>query len=208
MTVEKNTDTPEQNQDNQPDGNRLFWSNGVSALSAVKAFYQKYTSRLEPKLVDVPAAAVPTGDVDMGFDDDDEPSLFGGQILFILITLFFVIAFYWASVAELDEQVRAEGSIVPPSDVQVVQARLPGLITEIAVELGSNVTEGDVLFRMEDEDVQANLADNDIRIFTAQIALIRLRAEASNASELIFDDRLVALFPNEVLYWIGIGAYF
>ena len=64
----------------------------------------------------------------------------------------------WASIAKIDEQVRAEGIIITPSDVQIVQSRLPGSLTEINVKLGSVVKKGDVLFRVEDKDVLANYA--------------------------------------------------
>ena len=78
--------------------------------------------------------------------DNEEGGMFRSQLLFILILAFFVITVFWASTAELDKQVRAEGAIIPPSDVQIVQARLPGLVTEISVELGSLVKQGDVMF--------------------------------------------------------------
>ena len=43
----------------------------------------------------------------------EEPGMLKSQLIFILITSFFAIALYWANTAELDKQVRADGSIVP-----------------------------------------------------------------------------------------------
>ena len=117
----------------------------------------------------------------------EEPGMFKGQIVFLLITGFFIIAFYWANTAELDEQVRAEGAIIPPSDIQIVQSRLPGSIQEIYVELGSEVQKGDVLFRVEDADVQADYAENEVIIASRKASIIRLQAEV--------DDSLSVTFP-------------
>ena len=130
--------------------------------------------------------------------DSEEPGMLAGQVIFVLITAFFVIAFFWASTAELDEQVRAEGEVIPPTDVQIIQARLPGVVTEIGVQLGSRVATGDILFRMEDEDVQANFADNEIIIASSRAALVRLEAEASGQESIRFPDELVAAAPQAV----------
>ena len=128
----------------------------------------------------------------------EEPGMLKSQLIFIMITSFFAIALYWANTAELDKQVRADGSIVPPSDVQIVQARLPGLITEISVELGSKVNKDDILFRMEDKDVQAEYDNNEIVLITSQIAVVRLQAETEGADQVVFPDDLVRAAPAEV----------
>ena len=104
----------------------------------------------------------------------------------MLITSFFIIAFIWAYNAEIDEQVRAEGSVIPPSDVQIIQARLPGLVTHIGTSLGADVAKGDVLFRMEDEDVQADFDNNLILIHTARAAIARIEAEIKGAPSVSF----------------------
>ena len=128
----------------------------------------------------------------------EETGILRGQIVFIMITSFFVIAFYWASTAELDEQVRAEGAVIPPSDIQIVQSRLPGSITEIHVQLGSEVQKGDVLFRIEDDDVQADFAENEVIIGSREAALLRLQAEIDDAQEIIFPTWLQVAAPEAV----------
>lgn len=128
----------------------------------------------------------------------EEPGMLKSQLIFILIVSFFGIALYWANTAELDKQVRADGSIIPPSDVQIVQARLPGLITQISVELGSKVNKDDILFRMEDKDVQAEYENNEIVLIASRIAIARLQAEANGAEQLVFPDDLIAVASVEV----------
>ena len=121
-----------------------------------------------------------------------------GQVLYILISIFVIIAISWATVAEIDEQVRAEGVIFTPSEVQYVQSRLPGSVVDINVSLGSKVNAGDVLFRLEDEDVTANFADNEIALNAARAAEIRLSAEADGLTQLRFPSDLMADAPEIV----------
>jgi hypothetical protein len=61
-------------------------------------------------------------------DIDEDPTELHGNKLFTMIGAFFVIMVLWAALTELDEVVRAEGTIVPPSSVQLVQNRLPGSV--------------------------------------------------------------------------------
>jgi len=130
--------------------------------------------------------------------EKEETGYFGGTLIFLLIVLFSATAITWAMYAELDEQVRAEGNVVQPSDVQIVQAILPGVITEIHVELGSQVSAGDVMFKMEDKQVEAEFSDNEINRTASQIAAIRLQAEANFETELSFPDELIIAEPLAV----------
>ena len=142
--------------------------------------------------------ALPVNQDEPDYAKYEQTGLFRGQIVFILITAFFVIAFYWASTAELDEQVRAEGAVIPPSDIQIVQSRLPGSITEIHVQLGSEVKKGDVLFRIEDDEVQADFAENEVIIASREAALLRLQAEIDEAKEISFPRWLQDAAPEAV----------
>ncbi|MGC6454811.1 MAG: HlyD family type I secretion periplasmic adaptor subunit [Candidatus Puniceispirillaceae bacterium] len=129
-----------------------------------------------------------------------------GQVLYVLISIFCVVAVAWAINAEIDEQVRAEGVIFTPSEVQFVQSRLPGSVVMIAAELGQIVEKGDVLYRLEDEDVTANFADNEIALNAARAAEVRLSAEAEGRTELRFPGQLAAAAPKMVQKEISLFA--
>lgn len=131
-------------------------------------------------------------------DMEDEERKVRGQTLYVMISLFFIVAVTWAVLAEVDEQVRAEGIIVTPSDVQHVQSRLPGSLVEINVELGQLIEKGEVMFRLEDEDVIANFADNEISYYAARSAELRLNAEMMGHLQLVFPAELVAAAPEAV----------
>lgn len=121
-----------------------------------------------------------------------------GQMIYVMIGVFFVVAVIWASLAQIDEVVRAEGAIVPSDNVQLVQTRLPGSIVYIQASLGDKVRQGDVMFRIEDEDVVANFDDNEINRLSAQAAIVRLEAERNNLDEVVFPSELTAAAPEIV----------
>ncbi len=129
---------------------------------------------------------------------DDEGDVGRGSALFVLIGSFFLIALIWATFAELDEAVRAEGTIVPPSAVQTLQSRLPGSVTEINIKLGDRVTRGDVLYQIEDSDALANFDDNEIRLINSGAAVARLEAEVSGAEDVTFSPEMYAENPVAV----------
>ena len=79
---------------------------------------------------------------------------------------------------------------------QGVQSLLLGSVVDINVTLGSKVKEGDVLFRLEDEDVSANFADNEIALNAARAAEIMLSAEADGLKQLHFPSDLMPDFVN------------
>ena len=118
--------------------------------------------------------------------------------VFVLISVFFTIFILWATLAELNQVVRAEGEIIPPSKVQLVQNRMPGSVRAIEVSLGDTVAKGDVLFRLEDEDASANFDDNEITRLTAMAAMRRLQAEISGDDSLDFPALMRRAAPDAI----------
>ena len=150
----------------------------------IRDIYRKLTSPPPDPLM---AAMMSVGET---IDIDEDPTELHGNRVFVLIASFFTIALLWATFTELDEVVRAEGTIVPPSSVQLVQNRLLGSVVTISAQVGQSVKKGDVLFRLEDEDVVANFDDNEITLIAALASIARLTAEANGADELIFPNWL------------------
>jgi len=129
--------------------------------------------------------------------DDDDIKLTGNKV-FIYITSFFVILVLWATFTELDEVVRADGAVVPPSSVQQVQNRLPGSLVSIKIKLGDHVEKGEVLFELEDDDVIANFDDNEITRIASFAMKARLEAEADGLDEIVFPEWLEKNAPEEI----------
>jgi HlyD family type I secretion membrane fusion protein len=100
--------------------------------------------------------------------------------VFYSILAFVVIAIIWALNAKLDQAVRAEAQVEPTGKVQVVQNRYPGSLKKFSVMVGDAVAQGDVLFWLEDEEIQANLIQNRVVYFTSMAQGARHEAEAFN----------------------------
>ena len=70
-------------------------------------------------------------------------------ILFWLIGSFTVVFVIWASFAEVNQVVRASGTVVPDSKVHLIQSGIAGPIEEINIKLDDKVKAGDVLFLID-----------------------------------------------------------
>ena len=147
-------------------------------------------------------AQLKTPEIDL--QEMQQPQKLKGFSIYAIIGFFFVAAVVWAALAEIDEVVRAEGAVVPSDNVQVVQSRLPGSVIDITASLGDRVRKGDVLFRLEDEDVVANFDDNEIERRTAQAAIIRLEAEREERNTVQFPDELTQHAPDIVAQEIAL----
>jgi HlyD family type I secretion membrane fusion protein len=119
-----------------------------------------------------------------------------GQMIYIIIAVFFASAVAWAVLSEIDEVVRADGEVVPSENVQIIQSRLPGSVVAIRVKLGDRVSKGDVIFEVEDEDVRANFDDNEIQRLTARATIHRLEAESKGEDSIDFPPELVTEAPE------------
>jgi hemolysin D len=67
------------------------------------------------------------------------------------------IVVIWASVAQIDEAVPAQGKLEPEGTVTEVQAPVGGVIKEVLVKDGQKVKKGEVLVRLDSAAVKAQL---------------------------------------------------
>lgn len=89
----------------------------------------------------------------------------------------------WAATTEISGALIAAGSVVVESNARKVQHPTGGVVGEIAVTNGMNVTAGDILIRLDQTMTRANLriVSKTLDEMTARRA--RLRAERDGASE-------------------------
>jgi HlyD family type I secretion membrane fusion protein len=100
------------------------------------------------------------------------------NIMFYAVAVLFLFTIIWALVAELDQVVRAEALVEPSGKVQKVQARYQGKVTEISALVGQRVDEGDLLFKLDDSDLDAKINQNQSIIESAEAELARLVLES------------------------------
>lgn len=106
--------------------------------------------------------------------------LLGHLVLWIAL-LFVVAALAWASFAEIDEVTRAEGSVIPSRQIQVVQNLEGGIVRELGVQAGATVQEGDVLLVIDDTRFSATLREGTQKRYALMAKAARLQAETTDA---------------------------
>lgn len=95
---------------------------------------------------------------------------------------FVVIFFLWAAFAELERTVRAEGRVVPNSQLQIVSNYEGGIVEAILVEPGEEVRVGQEMIRLDPTQTGADLGGGQALVSALQIKSARLEAEVQGRS--------------------------
>ena len=115
-------------------------------------------------------------------------------ILFWIIFSFTVFAFTWAAFAKLDTVIRAEGFVIPTSNVHMVQNLYTERLRAINIELGDKVKKGDILFIFDNQqalaEYEANKKDVEERIRKVEI-LKNLVEDGAVAEMTLIDENLL-----------------
>lgn len=86
----------------------------------------------------------------------------------------------WAYYAELDRVTRGQGKIIPSSQVQIIQSLDGGILQELYVKEGMQVSKGQLLARIDDTRFRSDMAQQTQEVDALRANIIRLRAELSN----------------------------
>ncbi len=111
-------------------------------------------------------------------------------LLLFIIALFFVVFLSWANVATLDEVTRGDGTVIPSSQIQVVQNLEGGIIAGISVREGEVVDKDQILIRIDQTQAAAGYRESRAKYLSLLAAVARLKAEV---------DGTEVAFPGEVL---------
>jgi HlyD family type I secretion membrane fusion protein len=93
----------------------------------------------------------------------------------------------WAARAQLTGAVIAHGSVTVRSQVKEIQHRDGGIVGEILVEDGQHVEAGDVLIRLDDTQLRAELGILESQLWQLTGRRARLIAERNGAAEIDFE---------------------
>ena len=104
--------------------------------------------------------------------------------------LLFGGGFGWMAVAQLSGAVVANGTVIVRGKPKSIQHLDGGIIEEIAVDNGDLVKAGDVLVRLDETLLRANLEIYRNRLREAAAQRARLEAERDGLDEIVFDDAL------------------
>ena len=114
------------------------------------------------------------------------------RMLLIATLALFAVALIWAYFAVLDEVKRGNGRVVPSRSMQVVQSLEGGIVTEILVQEGAIVREGQPLMRIDDTGFAAQFGEVRERRGAMAARVARLEAEVAGATPVFTDELLAA----------------
>lgn len=103
-----------------------------------------------------------------------------GAVISSTTLLVIVVALFlgWAYFFEIDQTIRASGNMIPSGRTQLIQVADGGVLAELLVSEGEQVTQGQVLAVLEKQRASAAHAEIESKVAALNIALIRAKAEA------------------------------
>jgi len=118
--------------------------------------------------------------------DWKRPAILG----YLIVTVTFFVLGAWSAFAKLDSAVVASGVVAVESNRKTVQHLEGGIIKEILVREGQRVKQGDILFRIDSTQAQANFDLQHNQLYAALAQEARLVAEREGTTEVTFPEEL------------------
>lgn len=110
----------------------------------------------------------------------------------LIASLLLIVGFGgWAVMAQLSGAIIATGQIEVDQNRQIVQHPDGGVVSEILVEEGDTMANGDVLLRLDPRNQQSELSIIQGQLFELMARRGRLVAERDNLESVTFDPRLI-----------------
>ncbi|WP_336096990.1 HlyD family efflux transporter periplasmic adaptor subunit [Roseovarius sp. CH_XMU1461] len=104
----------------------------------------------------------------------------------------------WAAFAWLDEIVRAEGAFISSSRPQIIQNLEGGILSELRVQEGDVVAQGDVLARLHGTQFRSSVEDLSDQVAAHEIRRLRLEAELAGQFDFTVPEDLATRSPDIV----------
>lgn len=118
-------------------------------------------------------------------------------IMSVAIIVMFIGFIVWANFAVLDEVTRGFGRIIPSQRIQEIQNLEGGILSEIHVNEGQVVEEGQILARLRNEQAVSFYRDAFAQALEHRAAIARLIAQVEGM-EPVFDEELQEKAPQLV----------
>jgi HlyD family type I secretion membrane fusion protein len=115
------------------------------------------------------------------------PSVFGIWVMLITFGFFMM----WAILAPLDSASHAMGKIILESKKRLIQHLEGGVIKEILVKDGDEVTKGQTLVILDDTQLKARKQQHEYKYLSYLAEVARLTAEKDNLTEIKFPEELL-----------------
>ncbi|MDC0070702.1 HlyD family efflux transporter periplasmic adaptor subunit [Rhodobiaceae bacterium] len=120
-------------------------------------------------------------------------------ILFWLIGGFCISFITWASIANVNQVVKASGTVIPASKVHIVQSNINGSIEEINVALGDKVKLGDIIFKIDHANMKKlyDLSNAEVKTRSRKVEILSKLVQKGSDSEFRLLDEELALIDAE-----------
>lgn len=119
--------------------------------------------------------------------------------VFLLLLILMCVAFsYWAFWFKLDIVSMADGEVVPSGKIKQVQHLEGGIIREIKVREGDEVSAGQALMILEQIRSGASLEEMAMRINSLTVDIFRLKAQIQNDDQILFPGEIRQQLPQLV----------
>jgi adhesin transport system membrane fusion protein len=117
---------------------------------------------------------------------------------FVLWSVFLALVsfFLWANFSEIDQITRAQGEVIPSSNVQLIQSKDGGVLEHLPVRVGEIVEQGQIVAQFETVNAEADYQEAKAQVAASSAAMSRLTAELFGTSPVF--SGLSLEFPNFV----------
>ncbi|MGQ7844893.1 HlyD family type I secretion periplasmic adaptor subunit [Granulosicoccus sp. 3-233] len=120
------------------------------------------------------------------------------HVTILLVVLMLLSFLAWAGLSRIDQHVRATGRVVPAGNARTVQHLEGGIVMEILVAEGDEVSAGDPLFQIANTRVRTTLHEGTLQQLSQMVRRERLLAEVNGQSEVVFPTELIDAQPDFV----------
>lgn len=119
--------------------------------------------------------------------------------LFWIISSFTIIFIVWASIANVNQVVKAAGTVIPDSKVHVIQSKLDGPIEKMNVSLGDKVSIGDILFLVDHKNIKKllKISSSEVETRKRKVEILNELVSKGSDSEFRLLDEKLALLDAE-----------
>jgi adhesin transport system membrane fusion protein len=106
----------------------------------------------------------------------ERPPIISHGILWLTVVIM-LTAVVWANFAEIDQVARADGRVIPSSQVQTIQNLEGGILSEVLISAGDQVQAGETLIRMDDTRFASSYNEGLFSADALEARIARLQAE-------------------------------
>ena len=105
----------------------------------------------------------------------------GGRAIIWVVLVLVVLFTVWAYYSEIEQVTRADGKVVPSTQIQVVQNFEGGILSEIMIDVGQLVKKGQLLLRIDETRFSSSFKQNRVKYLLYKAKAARLLAEANGS---------------------------